>query len=104
MKNKTFKKCSLCFKTLRKKQKVLKCDFCAEAIHFKCDNVNMAENNISLEPWKCNYCTFTFPYHSCSNEEFWKLFNSRVENIHYNTEELNDLFKDLSTFNDSTSL
>ena len=50
--------------------------------------------------WKCTFCSFTFPFSSCSDKEFAELFDFGISNLSYSANHLNNLFKNLSTYNE----
>ena len=50
--------------------------------------------------WKCTFCLFTFPFSSCSDKEFAELFDFGNSNLFYSANNLNDLFKNISTYNE----
>ena len=50
--------------------------------------------------WKCTFCSFTFPFRSCSDKEFAELFDFGNSNLLYSSKNLNDLFKNISTYNE----
>ena len=48
--------------------------------------------------WKCTFCSFTFPFSSCSDKEFAELFDFGISNLSFSDNHLNNLFKNLSTY------
>ena len=50
--------------------------------------------------WKCTFCSFTFPFSSCSDKEFAELFDFGNSSLFYSSKNLNDLFKNISTCNE----
>ena len=50
--------------------------------------------------WKYTFCSFTFPFSSCSDKKFAELFNFYISNLSYSANHLNNLFKNLSTYNE----
>ena len=50
--------------------------------------------------WKCTFCSFTFPFSFCSDKEFAELFDFGNSNLFYSAKNLNDLFKNISTYNE----
>ena len=43
---------------------------------------------------------FTFPFSSCSDKEFAELFHFGNSNLFYSAKNLDDLFKNISTYNE----
>ena len=50
--------------------------------------------------WKCTSGSFTFSFSSCSDKEFAELFDFNNFNLFYSASNLNDLFKNISTYNE----
>ena len=48
--------------------------------------------------WKCTFGSF--PFSSCSDKEFAELFDFGNSNLFYSAKNLNDLFKNISTYNE----
>ena len=98
MTNKKVKKCFVCLKVVKKNQKILSCSTCLQTIHLNCikDKFCITKNML----WKCTFCSFTFPFSSCSNKEFAELFDFNISNLSYSANHLNNLFKNLSTYNE----
>ena len=98
MTNKKIKKCFACLKLVKKNQKILSCSTCLQTIHLNCikDKYCITKNM----QWKCTFCSFTFPFSSCSDKEFAELFDFGNSNLFYSAKNLNDLFKNISTYNE----
>ena len=47
-----------------------------------------------------HFCSFTFPFNSCSDKEFAKLFDFGNSKLFYSAKNPNDLFKNISTYNE----
>ena len=90
MTNKKLKKCFVCLKVVKKNQKILSCSTCLQTIHLNCikDKFCITKNML----WKCTFCSFTFPFSSCSNKEFAELFDFNISNLSYSANHLNNLF------------
>ena len=97
MTNKKVKKCFVCLKLVKKNQKILSCSTCLQIIHLNCIKDKFC---ITKNIWKCIFCSFTFPFSSCSDKEFAKLFDFGISNLSYLANHLNNLFKNLSTYNE----
>ena len=50
--------------------------------------------------WKCTFCSITFSFSSFSDKEFAELFDFDISNLSYSANHLNNLFKNLSTYNE----
>ena len=48
--------------------------------------------------WKCTFCSFKFSFSSYSDKEFAELFIFVNSNFIYSARNLNDLFKNISTY------
>ena len=99
MTNNKIKKCFVYLKLVNKNQKILSCLFtCLQTIHINCikDKFSITKNML----WKCTFCSFTFPFSSCSDKEFAELFDFGNSNLFYSANHLNNLFKNLSTYNE----
>ena len=94
MTNKKIKKCFVCLKLVEKNQKVL-CSTCLQTIHLNCikDKFCIIKNML----WKCTFCSFRFPFSSCSDKEFVELFDFGITNLFYSA---NHLIKNLFTYNE----
>ena len=97
MTNKKIKKCFVCLKLVKKNQKILSCSTCLQTIYLNCikDKYCITKNM----QWKYTFCSFTFPFSSCSDKEFAELFDFGNSNLFYSAKNLNDLFKNISTYN-----
>ena len=98
MTNKKVKKCFVCLKVVKKNQKILSCSTCLQTIHLNCikDKFSMTKNML----WKCTFCSFTFPFSSSSDKEFAELFDFGISNLSYFANHVNNLLKNLSTYNE----
>ena len=94
MTNKKVKKCFVCLKLVKKNQNILSCSTCLQTIYFNCikDKFCITKNML----WKCTFCSFIFPFSSCSDKEFAELFDFDISNLFYSANHLNNLFKNLS--------
>ena len=96
MTNKKVKKCFVCHQLVKKNQKTLSCSKCLQTIHLNCSKDKFCITKNML--WKCTFCSFTFPFSSCSDKEFAELCDFDISNLSYSANNLNNLFKNLSTF------
>ena len=94
MTNKKILKWFVCLKLVKKNQKILSCCTCLQTIHLNCiKNKFCIPKNMQ---WKSTFCSFTFPFISCSVKEFAELFDFGNFNLFYSAKNLNDLFKNIS--------
>ena len=91
MTNKKIKKFFVCLKLVKKNQKILSCSKCLQTFHLNCikDKYCITKNM----QWKCTFCSFTFPFSSCSDKEFAELFDFGNSNLFYSAKNLNDYSK-----------
>ena len=105
---KTRDSCGLCHKTIGQRRKSIRCDYCDQLIHIRCNNINVSTYDKLVDdptPWFCRMCIgSSIPFSSLTDLELNSTLSGKTLNLpNYNLTEcpqyLKTLFKELNNVN-----